>query len=353
MVNLLRKRVLLAMSGGIDSSFAAKLLLDSTYDLEGVFLHLCPQSRCCSAEAEARARLYAARLNIPFHRLDLEDLFRKRVIEHFLSEYRRGRTPNPCTLCNAEIKFGFLLDYALSQGFQFLATGHYAQVKFSPTRGSFLLLESRDQGKDQSYMLYRLNQHILPHVLFPLGDWTKEEIRARMEKVSLWRSTKESQDLCFLPQGTSLRQYMNEAGILDMPGPILDRSNKLLGYHQGLKSFTVGQRKGLRLAGGPFYVLELRVQDNALIVGSKVEAMRDSFLLEDMHWVAFPPEESVFLAQVRIRYRHPKAWARIQLFSADRAEVRFQEPQFAVTPGQAAVIYQGEEVLGGGTITID
>ncbi len=338
------------MSGGIDSSFAARLLRDSAYDVEGAFLKLSPRSRCCPVEAEAKARLCATRLAIPFRSLDLDDLFHAKVIERSLDEYWRGRTPNPCTICNAEIKFGFLLDYARQQGFQFLATGHYARVKFSAERGVFLLLESRDQEKDQSYMLYRLGQDKLPFIIFPLGEWKKKDVKIKMGKAPIWHGTRESQDLCFLPQSVSLRQYLEETGIVAVPGPILDRSNKLLGHHQGLQSFTVGQRRQLRLAGGPYYVLELRVQDNTLVVGSKEEAMRNRLYLEDLHWVAFPPKGGRFAAEVRIRYRHAKARAEIQLLP-DRAEVCFQEPQFAVTPGQAAVIYQGEEVLGGGTIS--
>lgn len=344
-------KVLLAMSGGVDSSFAGYLLREKGAEVSGVFLHLHPNSRCCSSEAELRARETAKRLGIPFQILDAREVFGKKVLDNFLERIKMGLTPNPCTVCNERVKFGFLLNYALENGFDFLATGHYSRVVFDPQKEVFRLFKGRDPRKDQSYMLYRLNQKSLPHALFPLGEWSKEEVFQKTRELGWeFQDVKESQDLCFLPPKTTLIQFLEGLGFPQNPGPIIDSSGKIIGTHPGLHLYTVGQRKGIKLPGGPFYVLKMDLERNALIVGKREEAGRKALIAGEINWVWEPPEAFPLQAKARIRYGHREAPAKIELCNNERLKVVFKEPQFAITPGQSVVFYQGEEVLGGGVI---
>jgi tRNA-specific 2-thiouridylase len=337
------------LSGGVDSACAATLLVKAGFRVEGAFLHLCANSRCCSPESEARARAFAEHLGIPFHRLDAGPAFREKVIERFLREIQLGRTPNPCTFCNEEIKFGFLLDYALEQGFDRLATGHYARLEHDPDEG-WRLLRGVDRGKDQSYVLCRIARTSLPNLLFPLGNYHKQEVLARMEGLyPAWGGVRESQDLCFLPPGMPLAHFLAELGLPARPGPIVDREGRVLGEHQGLQAFTIGQRQGIRLAGGPYYVLQLRVEDNALVVGRKMEAYSAHLIAERLNWLSPIPREP-FRAEVQIRSGHLAQLATASMGMGDQWEVTFDSPQFALTPGQAVALYQGDWLLAGGVI---
>ncbi|MCX5971704.1 MAG: tRNA 2-thiouridine(34) synthase MnmA [Coprothermobacterota bacterium] len=351
---------MVATSGGVDSAYAAFALVEDGYEVEGAFLHLCANSRCCTPAAEERARLLAVHLKIPFRRLDASETFREQVVESFLAEVRCGRTPNPCTLCNEQVKFGFLLEYARQEGFDALASGHYARLSpdaalgcggpSGPKDSSRRLFRARDRSKDQSYVLYRLPRTVLDHLLFPLGDLCKAEVMARMERFfSAWGEVRESQDLCFLPPGMPLAAFLSELGVPIQPGPIVDGRGRFLGEHQGLLAYTVGQRRGIGLAGGPFYVRELRLPENTLVVGSRQEACARRLLAEQLNWLIEPPAGTL-QGEVQIRSGHAAAPATAFLRGEDRLEINFAEAQFAVTPGQAAVLYQGEWLLGGGVI---
>ena len=347
----------------MDSAYAALALVEEGYEVEGAFLHLCANSRCCTIASEERARLLASWLKIPFHRLDASGTFREQVVERFLDEVRRGRMSNPCTRCNEQVKFGFLLDYATREGFDALASGHYARLSplppdaalgcvgpGGPKTSSRWLLRARDRRKDQSYVLYRLPRTTLDRLLFPLGELSKGEVTARIKRLfPAWGEVRESQDLCFLPLGLPLAAFLCELGIPSRPGPILDGKGRLLGEHQGLLAYTVGQRQGIGLAGGPFYVRELRLQDNALVVGSRQEACARSLLAEHLNWMTEAPVGQMQV-EVQIRSGHAAAPATAFLAAQDRLEIQFEEAQFAITPGQAAVLYQGEWLLGGGEI---
>jgi tRNA-specific 2-thiouridylase len=343
--------ILVAMSGGVDSSFASYLLKERGALVEGAFMYFCPNSRCCAPEAEARAERTAKELQIPFHRIDASAVFAEKVIGYFLKSMRMGLTPNPCTICNEQVKFGFLLDYALQKGFSHLATGHYARVVYDRERAVFRLLKGKDERKDQSYMLYRLNQKTLPFALFPLGDWRKAEVVRAVRKLG-WEAAevKESQDLCFIPKGMGLKEFLEPFGFPFLPGPILDTSGKVIGTHQGLYAYTMGQRRGIRLPGGPFYVLAQDFSRNALIVGRKEEVFKTTLIAGEINWVVDPPPAFPFWAKARIRYGHKEAPAMVERFEEDKLKVVFQEPQFAITPGQALVLFHEEEVLGGGVI---
>jgi len=343
--------ILLAMSGGVDSSFAGYLLKEKGVEVEGAFMFFCPNSRCCSRDAEIRAKEVAKKLGIPFHRVDAQAIFREKVIGNFLENVKRGFTPNPCTVCNEQIKFGFLLDFALENGFSHLATGHYARVVYDAEHGAFRLLKGKDEHKDQSYMLYRLNQRSLPHVLFPLGDWHKQEVYEKTRALG-WEvaEAKESQDLCFLPRGITLQKFLEQFGFPLRPGPIIESSGKVIGTHDGLYAYTVGQRRGIKLPGGPFYVLGQDFERNSLIVGKREEVEKKILIAGEINWVVGPPPEFPFWAKARIRYGHKEAPAMVERFEEDKLKVVFKEPQFAITPGQALVLFHEEEVLGGGVI---
>ncbi len=344
------EKVLVAMSGGIDSAFACLLLQEAGYLLECVFLHLCDHSRCCTPEGEGRARRWADQWGVPFYRLEAHERFLRLVIEETIDAYRKGYTPNPCTLCNQSIKFGFLLDYARQKRFRYLATGHYARVT-TDSCGIRHLLAAMDRRKDQSYMLYRLPQDALSNVLFPLGDWQKPEVIRRMQSVSpLWQEVPESQDLCFLPRGMTMARFLLEAGLSNDPGPIVDQAGRFLGQHRGLLHYTLGQRKRIGLPGGPFFVLEMLPQQNTLVIGRRAEATRAWLVAEDVSWIAPHCPPQTFSCQAKIRYQQPQVPVQVRLLENHRIHVGFISPQFAVTPGQDLVLYQEQEVLGGGVI---
>ncbi len=345
-----------ALSGGVDSSVAAALLVEQGHTVTGVMLQLWAEpgatrdNLCCTPDAVERARAVADLLGIPFYLLDVRDPFRRAVVDHFIAEYAAARTPNPCIPCNREVRFGLLLRWAQERGAQFIATGHYARVRRVGER--YELLRGRDPAKDQSYVLHALTQEQLAHVLFPLGELTKEEVRQIARRKGLPVAEQpESQDICFLADGDYRRFLAQEAPDVVRPGPILDTSGRVLGQHQGLVNYTVGQRKGIGLAvPEPLYVLALDPERNALIVGREEELGQETCLVAGMHYISGEEPPGPFTATAKIRYRHREVEAEATPLPDHWLRVRFAEPQRDVTPGQYLVLYQGEVVLGGGVI---
>ncbi len=340
----MNKRVLVGLSGGVDSAVAAYLLREAGYEVLGLTLWLWDptgkmENRCCSVDTAALA---ARELGIPHEVVLAHEEFRRRVVEPSLRAYQKGITPNPCTFCNREVRFALLVQEADKRGMEYVATGHHARVR---KNGLARLLRGQDPVKDQSYFLYSLTQEELARALFPVGEKTKAEIRALAAKLGLTAAVlPESQDLCFAPQGIG-------ALVPDpRPGPIVDLQGRVLGQHKGLAFYTVGQRRGLGLTSPlPLYVVDLDPQRNAVIVGPEEALYAHGLVAQELHWIGGSPPGPQFEAWVQIRYRSSAAPARVEV-RGDEAWVQFQAPQRAVTPGQAAVFYQGEEVLGGGVI---
>jgi tRNA-specific 2-thiouridylase len=356
------KRVVVAMSGGVDSSVAAALLVQAGYQVQGIMLQLWSEpatgaadpaaNRCCTPNQVTDAQRVAEILNIPFRTWDVAQLFHDTVVENFVQTYAAGLTPNPCLICNRRVRFGFLLEQARAMGADYMATGHY--VRLRRDGGKTQLLCGVDSAKDQSYVLYSLNQSQLPHLLFPVGEFTKTKIRELAREFSLPVAGKaESQDICFLIDGDYRRFLRQNAPEAMRPGPILDHNGEEVGTHQGLPAYTIGQRKGLGIsAPEPLYVLAIDPSRNALIVGRKTAIGRHKFEITDTRWVAGrpPAREHAFSAKVRIRYKSTPRPATITPGSHGRAIVHLQDPLSDISPGQAAVFYRGEVCLGGGTI---
>lgn len=341
-------RILAAMSGGVDSAVAAMLLRESGCEVVGATLRLLDGgSRCCSIEDITDAAQTCARLGIRHYVLDAREVFRAGVLEAFHQALRAGETPNPCVGCNAKVKFGWLLEQALALGCEAIATGHYARIV--ERDGRLCLRQGADRAKDQSYFLFELSQMQLAHTRFPVGDLDKARVRELAGRLGLRLVAKEeSQDLCFVPHG--MPEYLREAlPELGRPGRIVSTAGQVLGRHRGTAYYTIGQRKGLGLGGGPWYVVALRPASDEVVVGSREEAQTERLLLRDLRWMA-PPAGETLSCQVRIRYNHTPAPASLRLGPERTATVVFAQPQFAVTPGQAAVCYAGDTVLGGGWI---
>ncbi len=350
------RHVVVAMSGGVDSSVAAALLLEQGYRVTGVMLRLWAEAgpaanRCCTPDAVADARRVAGVLGIPFYVRDYKEIFKKTVVDYFTEAYARGLTPNPCPVCNRHIRFGRLLEEALALDADYLATGHYARVRRTES-GEYQLLKGIDPAKDQSYVLHRLGQAQLAHALFPLGEYTKLQVRAMAQARGLPVFNRaDSQDLCFVGNG-DYRQFLSRhAPEAIQPGPILDTAGRVLGEHRGLPYYTVGQRKGLGIAARqPLYVLALEPSRNAIIVGTAEELGRRELTAVDVTYVSGRPPPSPLRVAAKIRYKAREVPATLTPLPGDRAHVRFDEPLRDVTPGQSVVFYQGEVVLGGGII---
>jgi len=358
-----QERVLVALSGGVDSAVAAALLVEQGYDVAGVMLRLwvAPGSdemrsnACCTPQAVQRARQIADQLDIPFSLLDAAADFKTHVVDYFVAEYAAGRTPNPCIPCNRTIRFGFLLNQGLASGATFMATGHYARVpraRVPRVAGPFQLLRGRDPRKDQSYFLHTLTQDQLAHVLFPLGNLTKPEVRAIARRRGMpVAEQEESQDICFLADGDYRRFLARHSPHLFQPGPIRDTSGRVLGRHQGLPAYTIGQRKGLGIAAATaLYVLAIEPDENALIVGTAKELGRDECTVERMHYISGERPTAPFHATAQIRYRARPVDIMATPLPHRRVRVHFAAPQRDITPGQFLVLYDGERVLGGGVI---
>lgn len=351
------------MSGGVDSSLAAALLVEQGYEVVGVTLQLWARDcfgpsqdlfKCCGSRAAASVRAVCEHLGIPFELADEAEAFQKHVVEPFAAEYLAGRTPNPCIRCNEHIKFGSLLRRADQLGAAFVATGHYARVE-RRADGRYLLRKGCDPDKDQSYALFCLRQEQLARALFPLGGQTKTETRAAARRLGLPTSEQpESMEICFVPDN-DYRRFLREAGFAaEQAGEIVDVQGRVLGRHEGVAFYTIGQRRGLRIAAGrPLYVVDLDPVRNRVVVGDAAALSRSRFTVSECNWIPFDAPTGPFDATVKIRYNHAGAPATVTPLADGRAEVMLHTPQRAVTPGQAAVFYQGDLVVGGGWIERD
>jgi tRNA-specific 2-thiouridylase len=353
-------RIVVAMSGGVDSSVAAALLAEQGHDVIGLSMQLYPQNgsqfgSCCTLDDLHDARRVATTLGFPHYILNLEERFNDTVISNFVHEYASGRTPLPCAHCNSDLKFSTLLERARGFGSDSVATGHYARIDRS-TDGRWLLKRSVDRDKDQSYFLFSLTQDQLAGALFPVGSLSKPTVRTEARRLGLTVADKaDSQEICFIPDHDYARFVATRAPDVAHDGAIVDETGRTLGRHDGIHRFTIGQRKGLGLAatgasaGTPMYVLQLRPADRTVVVGPKAALERTTLTASHVNWIVEPPVNAV-RAAVQIRHRHRPGAATIRALDGDRAEVVFDEPQLAITPGQAAVFYDGETVVGGGWI---
>src|SRR5579875_1558258 len=352
-------RVVLAMSGGVDSSVAAYFLRRQGYEVIGLFMrtgiHSDAEGRadhkkgCCSAVDAGDARRVADRLDIPFYALDFAREFH-RIIDYFADEYLSGRTPNPCVMCNNWLKFGQLWSYGQQLQADFIATGHYARVV--PTGAGVELHRAVDPDKDQSYVLFGLRREVLPHLLFPIGEYRKEEVRALARDAGLSVADKpDSVEICFVPDGDHASLVRRRRPERTTAGRIIDTSGKVLAEHDGIERFTVGQRKGLGFAAGqPRYVLKILPDTHDVVVGSREKLLAWGLEASGVNWLLDAPPQRELKCQAKIRYRHSAAPACVTALPDGRAKVEFDTPQSAVTPGQAVVFYDGSRVLGGGWI---
>ncbi len=347
-----QKSVLLGMSGGVDSSVAALLLQKQGYTVKGVALKLWAynaENPCCSTEDLHDAKTIAQQIGIDFEVIDMQEAFRKEVVGYYIKELSEGRTPNPCIVCNDHLKFGLLLDYASKNDHDYVATGHYARIQAD--KNGFHLKKAVDLRKDQSYFLFMLDQKRLTRILFPLGELDKNTVRNIARNAELITCNKrDSQELCFLPAG-GFKEFSSKYTKMDLhEGKIINREGTIMGTHRGLQFYTIGQRKGIGVyTNEPVYVIDKNISDNSIMVGTRDGLMSDTFSVNGVNWIAGKEPDFPLYANVRIRYRHTEKRA-LMSKKDDMIIIKFDSPQRAITPGQAAVFYDDEEILGGGWI---
>lgn len=351
MDKMIDKKILVAMSGGLDSSVTAALLKRKGFSVAGVFMKFWSRptedeskegfNRCCSPEAEARARIVADILGIPFYTLDFANDFKRKVVDRFVDEYGRGRTPNPCVDCNESVKLGLLLEKAKSMGFDLVATGHYAKIEDGK------IYRAKDETKDQSYFLWKLKSDQIERLIFPLSDYEKSEVRRMADDFKLPLSgVKESMEVCFIRD--SLEGFLSEY-LGRNPGDIVDEEGNVVGRHFGLWFHTIGQRKGIGLSCGPYFVVKKDRVNNILVVSKNPANLeRDCLEMDEVNWISGEPKLP-FRADVRLRYGHEASPAKLE-FDNGTVTVSFEKPQRAIAPGQSAVVYEGDRMLGGGVI---
>lgn len=346
---------LVAMSGGVDSAVTACLLAQQGHQLVGVTMALyrnAPNGACGSASDAQDAALVCQKLGFPHQTLDLRDVFEQAVIAPFSDAYVNGKTPNPCIFCNRELKFGALLETALQQNCNGIATGHYARVRYDESSGRYLLCKAADPSKDQSYVLYTLPQSVLSRLRFPLGEMTKTEVRQLAQQFGLPCAEKpDSQDICFVPDGDYASFLRNRCGVVCPAGDFVDEQGKVLGKHRGIVGYTIGQRKGLGLSlPAPLFVLRKEVQSNRVVLAPSERLFESVLTAENCNWIAFDKPTAPFRAAAKARYRQAESPCTVIPLDNGTVRVEFDAPQRALTPGQAVVFYQGEVVVGGGTI---
>lgn len=357
----MKKKVMLGMSGGVDSSVAAAVLLDQGYDVVGVTMQIWPdmdedrkktEGGCCSLSAVDDARRVANRLRIPYYVMNFKEVFEKKVIDYFVDEYLQGRTPNPCIACNRHVKFDAMLKKAEAMGIDYVATGHYARVEYDETLGRFLLKKSATDRKDQTYALYNLTQDQLGKTLMPIGEFHKERVREIAKEIGLTVANKpDSQEICFVDDNDYGRFISERTNTGIEPGDFVDTRGNVLGKHKGIVHYTIGQRKGLGISlGKPVFVVEIDVPGNRVILGDDTEVFSHSLIAEDLNFIPFDTLQGNIRVKAKIRYSAKEANAIVIPQEDGTVRVDFESPQRAITPGQAVVFYDGDIIVGGGTI---
>ncbi|OGY16615.1 MAG: tRNA 2-thiouridine(34) synthase MnmA [Candidatus Chisholmbacteria bacterium RIFCSPHIGHO2_01_FULL_48_12] len=343
------KKVAVGLSGGVDSAVAAALLVDQGYDVTGVFLECWKEPGCRTDTDRKDALSVALKLGIPFKVLDFKREYKQKVVDYFYAEYKAGRTPNPDVMCNKEIKFGLFYDWCLKNSFDYVVTGHYAKIVHQVD--SLVLCIPKDKHKDQTYFLYRLRQEQLPHILFPLGDWTKTEVRQEAKRRGLPVADKpDSQGICFIGE-VNIQEFLRERLPVKL-GEVVDTNGQVIGEHDGVWFYTIGQRHGFRTSGGrpPMYVIEKDVDKNQLVVGFGAETYQSQFQVDDCNWLISNDKFLISNKNIKVRIRHGGELIPAKLKIENSLKIGLAEPQRGVAPGQSVVLYDGDVVVGGGII---